>query len=765
MNKLPKDTVKLIKSGQVVTSVSCVIKELIENAIDAGATNVDIKLTNFGLDCIEVKDNGGGVAPENIELMVAGHYTSKISSFDDLSTFESYGFRGEALHSLCTVVSELEITSKRDVDVLAKCVKFESKSCAKVSISNVASTTGTTIKAVGLFDNLPVRKNFYKKGNRGKEDLKKVESLIWAFGLIHPGLRLSLSHNKCQILVKTSTDSLLSAAQQAFGVDISSCLELIQLEMETNVKISLLTASNNDEAIAKCSRSNSDKIFISVNQRPIVSKPLERILKNANDKYPVCVILIDVPQQSLDVNLEPNKTSVMIEKQQQLFEFIKAKLNEHYYVRDPVPSVQETMTTENIEPHKNSHDDPIMEENNGGDGIAPKIVANPNGSWSKGTLWKNVNPVKLLTKSSAKPVEEAIMTKVSSVPLPHEAMPVEKEVDCTLESFSENSTKSSSETDFFKKPRQPLITSFSETLDESDIISRPIKRKMNFLPESSPVAKAKKATFRKIMDEESFEQVDVFLEKMREKRHAKGEVGDKTLLTTAAPNGPPVMKRSDFKRLRQSKQVPFDPENVLHKTVESATENCDAVIGQLIPSGFWIMKVQGDLMVVNHHRLQEVVVFNRLMQSHALPSSVIARGPINIIGNQSWNPAYDSTLESLISDPRLTLNGLKIKKNDEQEMVLIETCSSISFMGISDLVEIAKVVKAHPNASIEKCRPLKVRAYLKSEAVRMSRQMPTTADLPTMQKFLAYMLSNPHVDVCLHSKPLFHKFNKLFVSV
>ena len=196
MKQLNENTVRQITSGQVVTSVSNVVKELIENSIDAGATNIDVKLINFGLDLLEIKDNGSGVSPDNIELMVASHYTSKISDFQDLEKVTSYGFRGEALHSLCSVTSTLEIMSKRDQDQLAKIVKFD-KNSKKISENNVAATRGTIIKAFDIFDNLPVRRNYYKKSlQRRKEDLKKIETFIWAYGLIHPKLRISLSHNK-----------------------------------------------------------------------------------------------------------------------------------------------------------------------------------------------------------------------------------------------------------------------------------------------------------------------------------------------------------------------------------------------------------------------------------------------------------------------------------------------------------------------------------------------------------------------------------------
>lgn len=145
MNRLDKETVKLISSGQVVTSVSNVVKELIENALDAEASNIEIRLANFGLDCIEVKDNGNGVQSQQIDFMVKGHYTSKLKDFQDLNALNTYGFRGEALNSLCSVCSNLEIISKTENDQLGSQVKFD-KNGQKIKDMKIATTRGTIIK-------------------------------------------------------------------------------------------------------------------------------------------------------------------------------------------------------------------------------------------------------------------------------------------------------------------------------------------------------------------------------------------------------------------------------------------------------------------------------------------------------------------------------------------------------------------------------------------------------------------------------------------
>uniref|UniRef100_A0A3Q2ZNL9 PMS1 homolog 1, mismatch repair system component n=1 Tax=Kryptolebias marmoratus TaxID=37003 RepID=A0A3Q2ZNL9_KRYMA len=113
MKQLPPDTVRLLSSSQVITSIGNVVKELMENSLDAGASSIDVKLENFGLDRIEVRDNGDGVKAADAPVMAVRHFTSKISGHEDLERLETYGFRGEALGSICAV-AEVTVTTKTE---------------------------------------------------------------------------------------------------------------------------------------------------------------------------------------------------------------------------------------------------------------------------------------------------------------------------------------------------------------------------------------------------------------------------------------------------------------------------------------------------------------------------------------------------------------------------------------------------------------------------------------------------------------------------
>ena len=123
---LPKSTIHLLKCSQVITSIGSIIKELVENSLDAGAKIITVKLSNYGFDGIDVKDNGSGISIDNAELVTKAHCTSKIKDFTDLESLEYYGFRGEALSSLCAV-SNVSIISKAENEPLGYCFTYDNQ--------------------------------------------------------------------------------------------------------------------------------------------------------------------------------------------------------------------------------------------------------------------------------------------------------------------------------------------------------------------------------------------------------------------------------------------------------------------------------------------------------------------------------------------------------------------------------------------------------------------------------------------------------------
>ncbi|XP_041366983.1 PMS1 protein homolog 1-like [Gigantopelta aegis] len=318
LSALPPNTVRLIGSTQVITSVYSVIKELIENSLDAECTNVDIKLENYGLDRIEVRDNGKGICISDIPFVARRHYTSKITSHTDLERLTSYGFRGEALASLCSV-ADVSITTKTETDDIS--MTYTVTSNGEILDGKPSHLgNGTLIVASNLFKNLPVRKHYYNTSKKKKEELKKIEDLLMSFGVICPHVRLTLRHNKETVWQKSVMSDMKTAVFSVLGRQIASQLEVKQVkESDPKLEVTVFLPKPGSDILVT-SRASCDRSFLFVNSRPVTIKEIEKLIRTYycnsygcdNTRHPVFIVSVTIPPNEIDVNIDPNKTKVML---------------------------------------------------------------------------------------------------------------------------------------------------------------------------------------------------------------------------------------------------------------------------------------------------------------------------------------------------------------------------------------------------------------------------------------------------------------------
>ncbi|XP_074650598.1 PMS1 protein homolog 1-like [Tubulanus polymorphus] len=322
MKQLPASTVRLITSTQVITSVYSVIKELIENSLDAGATNIEIKLENYGLDKIELRDNGSGIKRTDTKWMAQPHYTSKITDHNDLDKLLTYGFRGEALGAL-SAVCELVITTKTTDDDLGMTYTLDKTGQVKSSKPSCLGE-GTTVTVNNLFKNLPVRKQFYSTAKKKKEELKKVEDVIMAFGIIHPGIRFWVRHNKETIWQKGFQTNHRNVLMGILGINANMTIEAFLPSKDSSSQVT--------------SRAVNDRMFCYINKRPVTVKQVEKLLKQyyvhgmrcENNRHPIGFISITVPPEGVDVNLDPNKQTVLLHDQEKVCDLLEKILLKVY---------------------------------------------------------------------------------------------------------------------------------------------------------------------------------------------------------------------------------------------------------------------------------------------------------------------------------------------------------------------------------------------------------------------------------------------------
>uniref|UniRef100_A0A3Q3XMJ9 DNA mismatch repair protein S5 domain-containing protein n=1 Tax=Mola mola TaxID=94237 RepID=A0A3Q3XMJ9_MOLML len=320
MKQLPPETVQLLSSSQVITSVVNVVKELMENSLDAGASSIDVKLENHGLDRIEVRDNGLGIKAADTSVMGMRHFTSKICSHEDLERLETYGFRGEALGSICAVAEVTVITKTEEDDISTKyTLNFTGEVVAKKP-SHLGQ--GTTVSALKLFKNLPVRRQYFSSSKKCKEEVKKVQDLLMAYAIIKPDLRLTLVHNKVVVWQKAKVADHRSALVATLGSSVVANLlpchrhqEQPQIDLEGFFPKPVADHSST-------SSTSSDKTFLFVNNRPVHQKDIMKLLRQhyaaqypddaARSRYPILMLKVTVSPSSVDVNLTPDKTQVLL---------------------------------------------------------------------------------------------------------------------------------------------------------------------------------------------------------------------------------------------------------------------------------------------------------------------------------------------------------------------------------------------------------------------------------------------------------------------
>ncbi|GIY64731.1 PMS1 protein homolog 1 [Caerostris darwini] len=335
IKELPKSSSHLLSCTQVITSIQSVVKELLENSLDSNATSIEVKLEKFGLEKIEVKDNGSGIHKEDILYVAKPHCTSKIASHLDLNKIETYGFRGEALAAICAV-ADLRITTKTIDEEYGFTYTFDHN-------GNVLSTKpcpcnqGTTITVLNLFNNMPVRRQFYRADKNKKEELRKIEDILIAFGCILTRIRFTLYHDRNLIWQKSAVDKTIIGLRLALGNVVDHMENCEFTDEKSQIKIEVFLPKCNSPL--SCSQTSSNRSIVAINKRPVRMKVIDKLLKECYNKsldggsksrYPICYISIEVPSTDIDVNYEPNKTAVVLHNMDIITEQLSKLLNTFY---------------------------------------------------------------------------------------------------------------------------------------------------------------------------------------------------------------------------------------------------------------------------------------------------------------------------------------------------------------------------------------------------------------------------------------------------
>ncbi len=303
INVLSKHLAELIAAGEVVERPASVVKELMENSIDAGATTITLEIRNGGVTYIRITDNGCGICREDVPKAFLSHATSKVKDVDDLNSIFTLGFRGEALASIAAV-SRTEILTKTIEEEMGTAYTIEGG--AQVNYDSAGCPNGTTIVVRDLFYNTPARMKFLK---RDVSEANAVADVVDKIALSHPEISIRFIREGKQALITPGDGKLLSAVYSVFGRTFAESLLEVDYELD-GIRVSGYVCK------PVCSRPSRAMQYFFLNNRNIKSRSIMASMENAYKntimvgKFPSCVLNVYVRPETVDVNVHPAKTEV-----------------------------------------------------------------------------------------------------------------------------------------------------------------------------------------------------------------------------------------------------------------------------------------------------------------------------------------------------------------------------------------------------------------------------------------------------------------------
>lgn len=348
-------TINKIAAGEVIERPASVVKELVENAIDAGATNISVEIKNGGISYIRITDNGKGIMPDDMEIAFERHATSKIRVAEDLETVKSMGFRGEALASIASI-SKVSMKSKTKENDIGYEIIVEGGDILQKE--ETACPNGTTITVENLFYNTPVRYKFLKKDFT---ESGYIEDTITRIALIHPEIAIKLVSSGKTIIQTSGNGDVKAVVYGIYGKDIAENILDVHYEYE-DIKIKGVIGK------PVISRSNRAYQLFFVNERYVKDKTLSSSAEQAYKgmitigKFGFLVLNIEINPQKVDVNVHPAKLEVRFEEEQKVFKAVYHAVKDTLLKNDlvsnsetahmPIKSEIETSSKETEEQHE-----------------------------------------------------------------------------------------------------------------------------------------------------------------------------------------------------------------------------------------------------------------------------------------------------------------------------------------------------------------------------------------------------------------------------
>ena len=329
---LSPEVASQIAAGEVIERPASVVKELMENSLDAGARSIAITIEEAGKKLIEVADDGSGIPADELELAVSRHATSKLVRSDELFSISTLGFRGEALASVGSV-SRMTVTSRVRNEQEGARLRVDGGIAG--NLTKVGTTVGTTVRVEDLFYNVPARLKFLKSDTTER---RATDNLVTRYALAYPEKRIKLSDGK-NVVLQTAGDGDRRAILAAlYGVDVAKQMLEVMAE-EEGLRLTGFVSPTS------LTRSNRREITFFINGRWVHDVALSTALLQAYHtllmvgRYPLTALFLEIPPEQVDVNVHPAKAEVRFRSQDQVFSFVQRSIRRALLAYSPVPNV------------------------------------------------------------------------------------------------------------------------------------------------------------------------------------------------------------------------------------------------------------------------------------------------------------------------------------------------------------------------------------------------------------------------------------------
>ena len=334
---LRSDVSSRIAAGEVIERPASAVKELIENALDAGATRVWVEVRGGGIGYIRVTDDGVGIRAGEVELAFQRFATSKLSEVEDLEAVATLGFRGEALPSIAAV-AHIELRTRSSEEESGTRIEVEDGEVR--SLTTIGAPVGTTVIVQNLFRNFPARRKFLRSA---ASELSRIQSVVTHYALAYPDVGFELKPDRGRTFASPGSGDLRESVSAVYGREVATSMLALAPEVEEQ------DAPAVSGLIGPPSMDRANRTYISlfVNRRWIQDRSLSYAIEQsyhgfmADRRYPIAVVHLSVPHQDVDVNAHPSKAEIRFRKQNQVFaglqRAVRGTLTEH----SPVPGGQQ----------------------------------------------------------------------------------------------------------------------------------------------------------------------------------------------------------------------------------------------------------------------------------------------------------------------------------------------------------------------------------------------------------------------------------------